>query len=254
MRVVGWMGLSLAAACSSAGSQVAPRPATGIRPAIAGDTTGASRFADAWWRALTVGDTAHLQRHTAPHLTLTLSGGQVFDRASMLRDAATHRPAPSMVIESREASVVHASDGTVVVRSVVLEGARGNSNLFHYLTVLERAGSSWRVSAAQSTRELGLTNRVPAQVAGTLSDFAGSYRGPRGGVVKIAVRDSALMLTDPTGAESVLEPIGPSLFELPRLYDGIGLVRYVFARDASGRVTSLSRLLYGSVLTWPRVP
>ena len=254
MRVVGWIGLSLAAACSSAGSQAAAPPASAIRPAVVADTTGASEFADAWWRALTVGDTAHLQRHTAPRLTLTLSGGKVFDRESMLRDAATHRPASSMVIESKGASVVHATEGTVVVRSVVLEGARGNSNLFHFLTVLERAGSSWRVAAAQSTRELGLTTRVTAQVAGTLSDFAGSYRGQRGGVLKIAVRDSVLTLTDPTGAESVLEPIGPSLFELPALYDGIGLIRYVFTRDAGGRVTSLSRLLYGSVLTWPRVP
>jgi hypothetical protein len=245
----------LAAACATAGSQ-APATAAPIasRSTIGADTAGASSFADAWWRALTVGDTAHLQRHTAPRLTLTLSGGQTFDRASMLRDAAMHRPAPSMVIESKGASVVHATEGTVVVRSVVLEGARGNSNLFHFLTVLERAGSGWRVSAAQSTRQLGLTPRVPAQVAGALADFAGGYRGQRGGVVRIAVRDSVLTLTDPTGAESVLEPIGPSLFELPALYDGIGLIRYVFSRDASGRVTTLSRLLYGSVLTWPRVP
>ena len=73
-------------------------------------------------------------------------------------------------------------------------------------------------------------------------------------MLRIVARDSTLALVDPTGAESVLEPIGPALFELPALYDGIGLLRYVFTRDASGRVTALSRLIYGSVITWPRVP
>ena len=34
----------------------------------------------------------------------------------------------------------------------------------------------------------------------------------------------------------------------------IAVVRFAFARDATGRVTSLSRLIYGSVVSWPRVP
>jgi len=255
MRVVAWMAVSLAAASSTVKSQTAPAPAAiATRPNVGADTSGASTFAEAWWHAYTVGDTAHLQRSTAPTLTLTLSSGRTFDRASMLRDAATHKPAPSMVIEAKGSSIVHAGEGTVVVRSLVLEGARGNSNVFHFLTVLERAGAGWRVAVGQSTRELTLTPRVPASTAGPLADYTGNYRGQRGGVLRIVARDSALALVDPTGAESVLEPIGPALFELPALYDGIGLLRYVFTRDASGRVTALSRLIYGSVVTWPRVP
>ena len=253
MRVVGWMAVSLTVACSTARSQTVPA-VSASHPVAGVDTSGASSFAEAWWRAFTVGDTAYLQRHTAPRLMLTLSNGQTFDRVAMLNSAVTHKPAPSMVIEAKGSSVVHAGEGTVVVRSLVLEGARGNSNVFHFLTVLQRVGAGWRVTAGQSTRELTLTPRLPASAAGPLADYAGSYRGQRGGVLRIVARDSTLALIDPAGAESVLEPIGPALFELPALYDGIGLLRYVFTRDASGRVTALSRLIYGSVVTWPRVP
>jgi hypothetical protein len=63
-----------------------------------------------------------------------------------------------------------------------------------------------------------------------------------------------LALIDPSGAESRLEPIGPALFELPTLYDGIAIVRFAFVRDSAGGVSSLNRLIYGSVVSWARSP
>ena len=45
---------------------------------------------------------------------------------------------------------------------------------------------------------------------------------------------------------------GP-LFESPALYDGIAHLRFLFTRDASGKVASLTRMIYQSVITWPRV-
>lgn len=69
----------------------------------------------------------------------------------------------------------------------------------------------------------------------------------------IAIQDSALALTDPNGAVLRLEPIGPGLFEEPRLSASNGLVRFAFTRDATGRVTSLNRLIPSGVNTFPRV-
>jgi len=225
-------------------------------PAVAAplDTAGASAVAESWWRAFTLGDTAYLARHTAPALALTLSSGRSLDRATMLREAAAHVPKPSTFVQPATDVELLPVAGAVVVTSRVVEGSQGGANEFRYLAVLERADGEWRVAAAHSTRRLALTPRVPAGVAGTLGDFAGAYRTPRGGLLRVVVRDSALVMIDPSGAESRLEPIGPALFELPALYDGIAVVRFAFTRYAGGRMATMSRMIHGSVATWPREP
>ena len=35
---------------------------------------------------------------------------------------------------------------------------------------------------------------------------------------------------------------------------GVAIVRFVFVRDSAGRVSSLNRLIYGSVMSWARIP
>jgi hypothetical protein len=209
--------------------------------------------AEGWWHAIMYGDTAHLARRTDARLVLTFSSGKRFDRASLLGTAVNHHPKPSAFLRRTGADVIP-TGGSVVVSLQVVEGTDNGANAYHYLTVLEKHETEWRVVAAQSTRELAITPRVSAQMAGPFADYIGSYRGGRGGVLRIIARDSVLALIDPSGAEVRIEPIGPGLFELPMLYDGIALVRFAFARDTSGRVTSLSRMIYGSVNTWPRVP
>ena len=231
----------------------AQRPPALLRSATAIDTAGATTAAEGWWHALMYGDTAHLARHTDERLVLTLSNGQRSDRASLLRDAASHHPKPTAFMRRTRAAVIP-TGGTVAVTLEVIEGTDTGANTYQYLSILEKRDADWRVVAAQSTRELALTPRVSAQVAGPLSDYTGSYRGARGGVLRVVARDSVLALIEPGGAELRIEPIGPGLFELPMLYDGIGLVRFAFARDAGGRVSSLTRMIYGSVSTWPRVP
>lgn len=217
------------------------------------DTAGAAGVAERWWRAFTLGDTATLRQHTARRLTLTLSNGQTLDRDQLLREAATYVPGPTTFVRAAVEVAALPLAGAVVGTSTVTEGSAGGSNRYRYRAVLERPDSVWLVVAAHSTRELTLTPRVPAPIAGPLADHAGRYRAQRG-ELRLVVRDSALGLIDPSGAEVRLEPIGPALFELPALYDGIAVVRFAFARDATGRVTSLTRLIYGSVISWPRIP
>jgi hypothetical protein len=232
-----------------------PRSAgSAITSSTTTDTSGAAAVAERWWRAFTLGDTAYLRQHTSRRLTLTLSNGQTFDVDQALRNAATHVPKPSTFVQPATDVAVMPVGDVVVVTSSVREGSQGGSNVYRYLTVLERSDSSWRVAAGHSTRVLASTPRVAASVAGPLGDYVGRYRGQGGGVLQIVARDSTLGMIDPSGGEARLEPIGPALFELPSLYDGIAVVRFSFARDATGRVTSLSRMIYGSVITWPRLP
>ena len=255
MRCVRLLAVTLAVACAPATQRTAASgtPDEGAaRTPI--DTAAAATVAEGWWRAMTLGDTGYLVRHTAGRLSVTLSNGRAFGRRELLAEAATHMPKPSTFVHAMtDVSVLRVGDA-VVVSGRMEEGSQGGSNTFHYLTVLERTGADWQVVAAQSTRETLLTSRVPAQVAGPLSDYVGSYRGQRGGIVRVVARDSVLALVSPDGTDARLEPIGPSLFELPTLYDGIAVVRFLFSRDSDGRVATLSRLIHGSLVSWMRIP
>jgi Domain of unknown function (DUF4440) len=252
MRTIVVITLFSLAACG-------PSARTGVNVSTAGaatslDTLGAAAVAERWWRAFTLGDTAYLRRHTSPRLALTLSNGQTLDRDRVLRDAATRVPKPSTFVRPATDVAALPAGNAVVVTSSVMEGSQGGSNVFRYLAVLERTDSVWLVVAAHSTRAITLTPRVAASVAGQLADYAGRYRGQAGRELRVVVRDSTLGFIDPSGVEVRLEPIGPALFELPTLYDGLAIIRFAFARDSTGRVTSLSRLIYGTVTLWPRLP
>lgn len=209
----------------------------------------------AWWRAYAVADTAYLQAHTSPALSLTVSTGATFDRAGMLAQAVTHVNGGRLTMEWAEEAVRLASPSVAVATTRVTESdGPAATATYRYLTVLERAGTGWRVSAAQSTRELAFAPRLNAAQAGPLADYAGGYRTPRGATLRVEVRDSALALIEPSGTELRMEPIGPGLFELAGMSPLNGVVRMAFARDAGGQVTSVSRLVNGGVNTFPRIP
>ena len=255
MRPVVVLTLVWLAACGpSVRAGVNASAPSSVTSAVTSDTLGASIVAERWWRAFTLGDTAYLRQHTSRRLTLTLSNGQMLDRDRLLREAATHVPKPSTFVRPAADVVALPVGSAIVVTSSVTEGSQGGSNAFRYLAVLERTDSVWLVVAAHSTRAIALTPRVASSAAGELADYSGRYRGQNGGELRVVVRDSTLGFIDPSGAELRLEPIGPALFEMPTLYDGLAVVRFAFARDATGRVTSMSRLIYGSVISWPRLP
>jgi hypothetical protein len=205
-----------------------------------------------WWHAITFGDTAYLRDHTSARIKLTTSGGQQFDSSSLIVDVATHRPKPSAFAAPENARVIYSTPLTVIVESTIKEGTQGGANEYRYLTVFGREEAKWLVVAAQSTRVLSLTPRVAPTAVEDVTPYEGQYRGGGGGLLRVVKRGAVLVLIDPAGAETVLEPIGPGMFEMPRLYDGIAIVRFVFTRDDHGAVSSLSRLIYSSVTTWPR--
>lgn len=235
------------AACASGGRQAA-------LPAEAGDEAGALEVQRAWWRAYAIADTAYLQAHTAPDLWLTISSGTTYDRAGMLAAIGTHVNAGRLVMEWSDEAVRLASPSVAIATTRATETDGPVSAVYRYLTTMERTTDGWRVLAAQSTRELAFTPRVPAAQAGPLADYAGAYRTPRGATLRVEVRDSALALIEPSGTEIPIEPIGPGLFEFRTLSPSNGVVRMAFARDAGGRVTSMTRILNGLANVFPRIP
>lgn len=244
--------LALALAACACG---APRAAVPAGVAAADGSASVLAAQRAWWRAYAVADTAYLQAHTSPALSLTVSTGATFDRAGMLAQAATHVNGGRLSMEWAEEAVRLTSPSVAVATTRVTEtDGPAATATYRYLTVLERAGAGWRVSAGQSTRELVYTPRLNAAAAGPLGDYAGGYRTPRGATLRVEVRDSALALIEPSGTELRMEPIAPGVFELAGLSPLNGVVRLVFARDADGRVSSLSRLVNGAANTFPRIP
>ena len=206
-----------------------------------------------WWRAFTVADTSVLQRLTASGFRLVLSSGSALDMAGTLDETRRHVNGSRLTMDWSDEAVRYVADGRAAVVTARLRETDGPSvGHFRYITVLERAGSGWQVASAQSTRELVPTARVSAS-AGDLAAFAGRYRGARGGLLVFSVQDSALVSTEPNGATLRLEPVGPALFEATRASMTNGILRFSFARDTRGHVTSVSRLVLNNVLTLPRV-
>ena len=218
------------------------------------DTAGAVTAQRAWWRAFVLADTAYLRANSTPTLILTLSSGKTFGRDAALAEAASHTTGGAVSVRWEDETVRSPGQSVVVVTSRVTETVGPTSSTYRYLTVLERGPTGWRVAAAQSTRELAFAPRAYAAAASELADFAGAYRTPRGLMLHVAVQDSALALTEPSGKELRLEPIGPGLFEFTALSPANGVVRLLFTRDAAGRVTGLSQLVPSGVTTFPRSP
>lgn len=226
-----------------------PRAAT----TVSADTAlKAAQFA--WWRAMTVADTAYLRAHSTDALTLTLSSGLTFDRDGMLAEFASHTTGADVVMSSSDEAVRFLAPNIAIVTSRFKETAGRGFSTYRYTNVFERIGADWRVTAAQSTREIAYSPRVAAEVAGSLVDFAGSYRTPRNLALRVLLRDSSLVLKEPSGKELGLAPVGPALFELTGLSPANGIVRVSFTRNDAGRVTSMNQIIFGAVNTFPRIP
>ena len=64
--------------------------------------------------------------------------------------------------------------------------------------------------------------------------------------------DNGLVIQTPDGQTHLMEPIGPSLFELDEVLLGHGVVRFAFARDAQGKATAMTRLTAGGLAVFLR--
>jgi len=236
------------AACASTGraATAGGAPASGVGAAVLAAH-------HAWWQAFVNADTARLAPLTSPVFSLTLSSGTTFDRAATLAQAASYPPGAGLGIDWADEAVRPLGPGAVLVASRGSEAVGQTTQAYRYSAVLQEVGGTWRMSAAQTTRVAAFTPRVSAAVAGPLGDYAGEYRTPRGLALRIAVRDSILVLTEPSGKELPLEPIGPGLFEFAVLSPANGVVRFAFTRDPTGRVTALNQLAPGAVNRFPRI-
>lgn len=237
-------------------------------------TAGALDAQRGWWRALAIRDTAYLAAHAGDSLTLTVSSGRTFDRAATIAQAAPPSPSPPaaggaiarttapapITFGWSEEHVRLVAPGIALATARATESAALASSAYRYVTLLERtrtpaAGSTeaWRVVYAQSTGEAVFTPRLTTAAAGSMQDYVGEYRGPRGGSIRIVARDSVLALIEPSGRERRLEPIGPSVFEFDYVVPAGAIVRIAFVRDARGHVTAANRLIPGIVNTFVRV-
>lgn len=208
--------------------------------------------AERWWRDVAARDSAAVRANSVADLHVTLSSGRSYDLGQFLQGVADFAAGPSTSSAWSEVDVRPLGRSSVVLTGRSAEGSGGGTTDYRYQMVLERVDGKWRMARSQSTRVLVLTPRVPPGVAGPIADFVGQYRAPRGGVLRVSERNGALILADPNGGETRLEPIGPGLFEVDYVTNSSGVIRMVFNRDSLGRVTSLSRLGAAAIVTWPR--
>jgi hypothetical protein len=218
---------------------------------MAQSTNEAASAAKAWWHALTFGDTTYLKNNSTKDLTVTLSIGTRFNLKGIVMQASKHNPTAKIVLDWSEEVLQQPNPQTAIVIHRMLEKVGAGVNPLRYMTVLIKDDAGWKVTAAQSTKETELSPRIPTASAGRLEDYAGNYRTPAGTTLRAIVRDTSLILIDHSGVETILEAIGPGIFEPPHLHM-VGNVRIIFSRDSMGRVIALNRLA-NKVISMPRI-
>lgn len=204
----------------------------------------------AWWEAFALGNAESVGARSATELSFVASNGRSFDQAALIQEATTHG-ALKVSFEWSDQAVRQAAPTVAVVTGRVLERIGPRSAVYRYVAVLECANDEWQVMTAQSTREVSSSVRVTAAEKAATEDFVGEYRTPLGKNLRVADRGETLVLVDPLGAETQLEPIGPALFEAPGV-SFQGVIRFAFARNQVGKVISLTRLT-SDVTIFPRV-
>ena len=206
--------------------------------------------AHAWWDAFAKGDAAAFADLSADTLSLTLGVGATLDRNQAIEETRRHAGAAYAGTDWSDDRVRLISPDLAIVTSTATEGFGRLKTNFRYLSVLAREGDRWRTLAAQSTRVLVPTPRLPPGEEGPLADYVGRYRTPNGQVLDVRVSGGVLTLVEPGGTERRLEPIGRDLFELPKPQAASGLLRFLFVRDSAGAVTGMTRL-GPEVVTFP---
>jgi hypothetical protein len=223
-------------------------PAVAQGPACTQNDTEPLVVSRAWWQAFATGEIGTLEERTASQFSWTSSTGSTLDRLGTLARAAGHDL--TVVFEWKEGAVRAVSSSVAIVTNRLTETVRSAPPVtYRYLSVLECSEGRWRVAAAQSTRELELSIRVP-DANRALDDFVGAYRAPSG-LLQITTDGGALILTDPTGRRTRFESIGTDVFELSEV-TGAGIIRFAFHRGLKGDVVSMTRIA-STVTTFPRI-
>ena len=239
----------LALLCLSLAACATAPPAPGKGPA-ADAALAAHR---AWWQAYASGDRAQVAVHTDRDAMATFSNGNRVARDALLSQLPAAGASADFRMAWSDESVQPLGKGLALVTATSTEGAGLGEQVFRISTLLDGVGTpAWRVRHVQTTRVARFAPAVPVAVSGPLADYAGAYRTPRGRVLRTEQRGEALWLVEPDGKAIALTPTGPGLFEPTGQSPLNGILRFVFSRDASGQVTTLSRLTDGRVDSFPR--
>jgi hypothetical protein len=207
--------------------------------------------AKAWWHASTFGDTSYVKDHSTEGLTVVFNSGRSFTRSEIINQISAYDPSAPITSEWSHISVQSPVPQTSIVTNRVIETVGKTSHIYKWITVLVLINAQWKVAAVQSTREMELAPPIPISEAGNTSSYPGGYRTPGGAVLTIALRDSSLVLIEPSGQETKLSAIAPDLFEIPAILSA-GNVRFAFSRDGNGNVASMIRIA-NKIMTMPKV-
>jgi hypothetical protein len=206
-----------------------------------------------WWQAYVSGDRARIEAHTDARAVAIFSSGTRLTRDALLSQLPTQAAAAGFTLAWSDESARLLAGDLVLVTATSTEGAGPGMQVFRISALLEGVGTpAWRVHHVQTTRVARFAPAVPAAISGPLADYAGAYRTPRGGVLRMDLRGDVLWLVEPDGKALALTPTGPGLFEPTGQSPLNGILRFVFSRDGSGQVAAFSRLTEGRVDVFPR--
>lgn len=225
--------------------------ASGICKAQKNSDTSAIVAAKAWWHAVTFGDTSYVKSSSTDLLTVTFNNGRSFSRYEFVKQIAKNDPLAPITSEWSQIMQQLPSSETAIITNRIVETVGKMPHVYKFITVLTHVNSKWMVAAAQSTREIELAPPIPNSLVGNLNDFVGTFRTPGGMTLKTVVRDSSLVLVEPSGTETMLAAIGPGLFEIPQILSA-GNVRFVFNRNETGKVAQMIRVAH-KIITMTRV-
>jgi hypothetical protein len=234
----------------SAATAHATARATAGSATVAADALAAHRD---WWQAYVSGDRARIEAHTDAQAIATFSSGTRLTRDALLSQLPAQAAAAGFSLAWSDESVQHLGGDLVLVTATSTEGAGPSTQVFRISTLIDGVGTTaWRVRHVQTTRVARFAPAVAPSVSGPLADYAGAYRTPRGGMLRMELRDGALWLVEPDGKAIAMTPTGPGLFEPAGQSPLNGILRFVFSRDERGRVAAFSRLTEGRVDVFPR--
>ncbi|GAA4003634.1 nuclear transport factor 2 family protein [Sphingomonas humi] len=150
-----------------------------------------------WQKAYTDGDEPTVRRLVSDKFVLTNTAGVILDRSNAVSHYGTEREKAELVFEDQQVVLYSA---TAVATAKVRERQPGNHEILLRATdtFVKQAGT-WRVAASHWTRlppevvEIKLSEQAQER-------FVGEYRGPNGGLLKVARRGGRYVVTYPRAA------------------------------------------------------
>jgi hypothetical protein len=187
------------------------------------------------------GDLATMRSYLDDQLLFVNEDGVVFDRHDFARGAPAAAPKGALSTVTITDWVLHSADNIAVTSFVNDQVTHYNEETLNekYLSVETwiKRGPKWKLLASETT----LLHQDPPALtfpADTWNDYLGTYSAGPGSVVTIT-RDGNLLGVNVNGTKAPsLAAEVRDIFFTPNQPPGYERLRFVFQRDAGGRVTS----------------